>query len=193
MAIYTTNPMPGYMGAQGYRGNNAFRNLYGADLSKAIREALKSEKIKGVTVKVSTYSGGQSITLTIKATPADYVPMSEYVRKSDLKDFAPFDWIRDPETGKDVSIWDAYNWPMEKQETVKELLADQHMENFMTGKQQLNHYYLERYTEFKPQFLRKLHFINQIVTSFNYDESNSMVDYFDCGFYVHWYIKNEEA
>lgn len=193
MANYSINTMPGYMGATGYRGSNAFRNLYGADLSKAIREALKAEKVKGVTVKVSTYTGGQSITLTIKAAPTDYMPIADYLEIVGLQDFAPFNWIRDPDTGKDVSIYDAYDWPLSKQEHVKTMLAVEHMRNFRTGKQQLNHYYLDRYNEFKPEFLEKLRRINQIVTSFNYDESNSMVDYFDCGFYAHWYIKNEEV
>lgn len=191
MANYTTNTMPGYMGATGYRGSNAFRPLYGVELSKAIREALKSEKIKGVSVRVSTYTGGQSITLTIKATPADYVPMGKYIETAQWRDLAPFDWVEDPLRPGRTVYW--YDLDPEEADSLKHRVAEKHMRDFMTGNRQLNHYYLERYTEFKPEFLEKLRRINQIVTSFNYDESNSMVDYFDCGFYAHWYIKNEEV
>ena len=187
--MYTVNPMPGYMGAQGYRGNNAFRSLYGAELSKAIRQALKEDGIKGVSVRVQTYTGGQSITLTIKAKPTDYVPMLEYVENAEWRDIAPFDQVEDPLHPGHTFYW--YDVDPDEQESLRYRVAEKHMRDFATGNRQINHYCLERYTEFKPEFLKKLQRINQIVTSFNYDESNSQVDYFDCGFYPHWYIKNE--
>ena len=142
--IYTTNPTTGYMGMPGYRGSNAFRNLYGAELSKAIRAALKSEKIRGVTVRASTYSMGQSITLTIKATHQDYVPMGEYIHHCEWRDIAPFDWVEDPlKPGKQINVWNIDN--PEYAEALRMRLAEKHMRDFMSGNQQLNHYYLDRF------------------------------------------------
>lgn len=51
----------GYLGATRWDGNKSGKYLYGAELSKAIREELKAQGIKGVSVSCKTYSGGQSI------------------------------------------------------------------------------------------------------------------------------------
>lgn len=53
---------------------------------------------------------------------------------------------------------------------------------------QVNHYrpYDDRFT-FK--FNQKLNLIYMITRSFNYDNSNGMVDYFDTGFYASFYVK----
>ncbi len=51
-----------------------------------------------------------------------------------------------------------------------------------------NHYrdYDSRFTE---EFNKKLNLAYRIVNSFNRDGSNSMVDYFDVGFYCSFYVK----
>lgn len=49
------------------------------DLSAAIRADIKAAGIKGVTVKCKSYSGGQSITATIRTSPADYVDEADYI------------------------------------------------------------------------------------------------------------------
>ena len=53
--------------------------LYGADLSAAIRADTKAAGLKGVTVKCQSYSGGQSITATIRTSPADYIDEADYI------------------------------------------------------------------------------------------------------------------
>ena len=47
----------------------------------------------------------------------------------------------------------------------------------------INQYHIDKYNEFTPSFLRKLEAVNSIIKSFNYDESNAMVDYFNTNFY----------
>lgn len=56
------------------------------------------------------------------------------------------------------------------------------------GGVQVNHYrdYDERFT---ADFNRKLNLLYQITSSFNYDNSNGMVDYFDVGFYYSVNVK----
>lgn len=69
----------GYMGGGAVYGSKSNKSLYGADLSAAIRADIKAAGIKGVTVKCKSYSGGQSITATIRTSAADYVDEADYV------------------------------------------------------------------------------------------------------------------
>lgn len=69
----------GYMGGGAVYGSKSNKALYGADLSAAIRADIKVAGIKGVTVKCKSYSGGQSITATIRTSPADYVDEADYI------------------------------------------------------------------------------------------------------------------
>ena len=189
---YSVTTRPGYMGATAWDGSNSRRSdLYGAGLSKAIREALKGDGIKGVTVSVKTYTGGQSITLKITATPRDYLELAEYIDATHIWDFSAFGWIvdTDSETGERVSDYDVNAWSEEKRQRVHAELARRDLESMKGEHAQLNHFHIDKYKVFRPDFIKKLHRIAQIVDSFNYDDSNSMVDYFDRGFYESWYIK----
>jgi hypothetical protein len=49
--------------------------------------------------------------------------------------------------------------------------------------QSINHYHIENYHEIGAAFIAKLKRIRDIITAYRYDESNSMVDYFDTNFY----------
>ena len=69
----------GYLGGGAVYGSKSNKSLYGADLSAAIRADIKAAGIKDVTVKCKSYSGGQSITATIRTSPADYVDEADYV------------------------------------------------------------------------------------------------------------------
>ena len=189
---YSVTTRPGYMGATAWDGSNSRRSdLYGAGLSKAIREALKGDGIKGVTVSVKTYTGGQSITLKITATPRDYLELAEYIDATHIWDFSAFGWIvdTDSETGERVSTEAVNGWSHEKMRRVHAELARRDLESMKGEHAQLNHFHIDNYKVFRPDFIKKLHRIAQIVDSFNYDDSNSMVDYFDRGFYESWYIK----
>ena len=70
----------GYMGALRWDGNKSNQHLYGSDLSKAIREELKRQGIKGVSVSCKTFSGGQKLTIKVKATAADFIGRDEYIK-----------------------------------------------------------------------------------------------------------------
>lgn len=105
----------GYLGATRWDGNKSGKYLYGAELSKAIREELKAQGIKGVSVSCKTFSGGQHITVKVKT------------------------------------------------------MADDFAEDTADG-----------YTE---AFRAKLDRINAVLDAYNYDDTNSMVDYFDTNFY----------
>lgn len=52
--------------------------IYGAELSKAIREELKRQGIKGVSVSCKTYTGWQHITVKVKAAADDFATVDRY-------------------------------------------------------------------------------------------------------------------
>jgi hypothetical protein len=138
-SIETTNA---YMGAVGFVGSNAGKRLYGAELSQAIRDALKKDGIKA-TVSKNTYSMGQSICVTVKANKDDFANANDDMARP--------------------------------------------------GHHMVNHYNIDRYECFTDEFKAKLHRANLIANSFNYSDSNSMVDYFDANFYFDLYIKVDKA
>jgi len=56
--VITGSFSKGYLGAVRWDGIKSNLHLYGAELSKEIRGALKEHGIKGVSVKCKTFSGG---------------------------------------------------------------------------------------------------------------------------------------
>jgi len=190
---YQIQTRPGYLGAIAWDGSNAHKGLYGADLSAALRQAFKTVGIKGVTVSCKTYTGGQHITLSIKAGAADYVTAEEYAANCRLHDFAAFGWVTDTDTGETVHEQDTCSWDGEKLDRVTRALALQSYADMTQHKADLNHYHIDSYKVFAPAFIEKLHLIRKVVDSFNYDDSNSMVDYFDRGFYESWKVIPEGA
>lgn len=168
----------GYMGGGAFYGSRSNQFLYGSDLSKAIREALKAAGIRGVTVSCKTYSGGQSITATVKTTEADFVGRDEYIANYEIKPSFSRIW-----TGSEsIFVDDYYNMPGEKQEEIRKAAALANYEKSLKGIS-INEHYIEKYNEFTPSFLSKLEAVNNIIKSFNYNESNAMVDYFNTNFY----------
>lgn len=170
----------GYMGAVKWEGSNSHKFLYGAELSKAIREELKASGIKGVSVRVHTFSGGQEITATIKTTAADYVDYDEFAKYVEVSDVIS-GWIKDLD-GSDMFYEEFYALDKEKQDAVLEyntkLLYDR-----MIDDRQMMQYDLECSHAAKSELVGKLYVVNAVIKSFNYDDSNGMVDYFDTNFY----------
>lgn len=169
----------GYLGATATYGTKSNRHLYGADLSAAVRADFKAAGLKGVTVKCNSYSGGQHLTITVKTTESDFVPREEYIRNYEPRpvcgwiDLGPNDRIHEN---------DYYNAEGD-QENLRRAAAAYGYQLCTSGARSLNQYYLERCTEFTPAMLEKLHKINSIVSAYRYNDSNSMVDYFDTNFY----------
>ena len=169
----------GYLGATAVYGTKSNRRLYGSDLSAAIRQEFKAAGLKGVTVKCKTYSGGQHLTITVKTTDADFVSREEYMRNYEPNPICG--WI---DLGPNDRIhMDVYYNADGDQENLRRAAAAYDYHLCTSGARTLNHYYLNRCTEFMPATLEKLRKINEIVTAYRYDDSNSQVDYFDTNFY----------
>ena len=140
-AKYELTETAAYMGGTGFVGSNAGKHLYGAELSQAIRDAIKADGIKGVSVSKESYSGGQSINIKVAITDADLLPVDS---------------------------------------------ADSYRTSYSHN---ISHYHIDSYECFTPEFKAKLHRIVLIAQSFNYDNSNGMVDYYENNFFLNLRVK----
>lgn len=180
---------PGYLGVQAWEGNHSGKYLHGAELSKAIRQAFKTAGVKGVSVSCKTYSGGQHLTVTVKTTAEDFISESEFV---DNYQVSTSGWIYTSLKGECVHV-DEYFGRMtaEEQRETRQAAARCEYQKYTEHEVSLNQYYLDMYKMYSEAFAAKLRLINQIIKSYNYDDSNSMVDYFDTNFYYTIYTKPE--
>lgn len=170
----------GYMGGGSIYGSKSNHHLHGADLSAAIRADLKKAGIKGVTVRCKTYTGGQSITATVKVDPDGYADRAEFI---DGWKFPCGGWCYAPELGnihgeRFYSIDDA-----DERERIRLAMAAYEYDSKTGGRQGINHYYLADTAYLTEATRAKLQRINDIISAYRYDNSNGMVDYFDTNFY----------
>lgn len=175
----------GYLGAIAVSGAKSNRRLYGAELSAAIRADIKAAGIKGVTVKVKGFSGGQEITATIKGRAADCADRAEYIDK-----WTPGgrNWIDLGDDGT-ISARDFYAMEDGQNEIRMKAAAIEYDARTCAGFHSVNQYHIDSYTEYTPEFIAKINAVNAIIRNYNYDDSNSMVDYFDTNFYYDLYVK----
>ena len=192
-AVYTVETRPGYMGAIAWDGSNAKRGLYGAELSKALRQAFKTVGIHGVTVSCKTYSGGQNVGIKVKATAVDFISLEEFVAGAKWTDFTRCGWIHDFDLGRDVLTDSAWNWDSDKIDRQTKKLAEEEYKRYTESAVDFSYRDAANYRIFTPAFVEKLKLIRMVMDSYNYDDSNSMVDYFDRGFYETFKIIPEGA
>lgn len=180
----------GYMGGGAVYGSKSNKSLYGADLSKAIRQDLKKAGIKGVSVRCKTYSGGQSITVTLRADKSMYRPLEQYideyeVRPGDMRIY----------TGEETISTDKYfTLDGKEQQEIREKAARYSYNYWTTNEHEINHYHIEKHNYLTDTAINIIKQIQSIISAYRYDESNSMVDYFNTNFYYNIAIKPiEEA
>lgn len=179
----------GYLGGGAVYGSKSNRHLYGAELSKAIRDDLKTAGIKGVTVKCKSYSGGQSITATVTTTEADYVSYPEYLENYRITPAQSWIQLR----GDCVHVDKYFAMDGAERERIREEAADYEYERVTVHENQLNTFYLDHCTQFTAAALEKIKHVKALIEAYRYDESNSMVDYFDTNFYYNINTKPAKA
>lgn len=176
----------GYLGGGAVYGSKSDKHLYGADLSKAIREDIKSAGIKGASVRCETYSGGQSITVTLSLPTSAYVSEEQFI--ADYRIPTSAGWIYyDDENGKSQTIHiDKYyscETSYDEQEQIRIGAARREYKREAESENALNECHLDKYTVYTPETLEIIKKVNSIILAYRYDESNAMVDYFDTNFY----------
>ena len=176
----------GYLGGGAVYGSKSNLHLYGADLSKAIREDIKRAGIKGVTVAIKH----GSIRATITTNAADVVPENEFIADYRVND--SFGWIEYfDENGRrtDYHIADYYNLPTEMREKIRLENARREYARDYANSASLNHYCIDKYTGFTDAGRAKINAVIAIIAAYRYDESNGMVDYFNTNFYFYIHTK----
>lgn len=170
----------GYLGATRWDGNKSHKHLYGAELSKAIREELKRQGIKGCSVSCKTYSGGQSVRVKVAASAADYISREEYVDSYRINDAGH--WLT-TEDGEQIHRDEWFALDADEQQRTLRSHAAREYDYYISGSHEINHYKIENNKIYTEAFRAKLSRINAVLDTYNYDNSNGMVDYFDTNFY----------
>lgn len=176
----------GYLGGGAVYGSKSNLHLYGADLSKAIREDIKRAGIKGVTVRCKSYSGGQSIGVTVTLRPDEYISFPEFLENYRIKGNT---WIYTAENPSGIHSDRYFEMSAEEQQETRAAAAAYDYERMTTRENRVNEFYIDEETHFTPETLAKIKNIQAIICAYRYDESNGMVDYFNTNFYYDIYTK----
>lgn len=180
----------GYMGAVGWKGKNVELHKDIKEIAQIVRKQFR-QKFPGykITARIKRYSGGQSMRVEILIPTTDLMDKAQFVEDS----------VRNPwKYVKGSWGWIGYPNPdgsegRERPDILGEISADERAKYF-------SRYYdhaLLRYTGnadinvgSQPIPLlndEALKYVKSLVDSFNYSDSNSMVDYFDVNFYAFIY------
>ena len=71
----------------------------------------------------------------------------------------------------------------EEQRRIIRSHAAREYDSAVSGRTDINHYRIDDNKIYTEAFRVKLHRINAVLDAYHYDDSNSMVDYFDTNFY----------
>lgn len=181
-SVYTD----GYLGGGAVYGSKSNLHLYGTDLAKAIRADLKKAVIKGVTIA----SKHGNIQATITTTATDIVPEDEFIKGYVVKgSFGWVDYTDENGMNKTVSVYEFYNLDEDLKERIRVEHARREYARDYTHQNNVNHYHIDKYDGFTASGLARIERVYDIIAAYRYDESNSMVDYFNTNFYIDIYTK----
>lgn len=175
----------GYLGATRWDGNKSGKYLHGAELSKAIREELKAQGIKGVSVSCKTFAGGQEITVKVKAAAEDFISREKYINDYDAGKYGLRAAWFVTEGGESIHHTALFSdkYSNEEQHRIIRSHAAREYDFYISGSHDINHYRIDDNKIYTEAFRAKLHRINAVLDAYHHDGSNSMVDYFDTNFY----------
>lgn len=187
---YYTVASDGYMGATKTTGSKSVIYLRDAVLSKEIREALQEvlapELSKSdVRVRKESYSMGRTIHITLRLDKNKYAPTRDEFKQIVIENIKRqrYNWIQNGD-GKEV-FHEAY-WGMtedEKRKAEQATAEQQAIWNYNRDTVDINQYHIDKEDMLNDDGKEIVRVANQVIKAFNYDDSNSMVDYFDTNFY----------
>lgn len=176
----------GYLGGGAVYGSKSDKYLYGAELSKAIREDIKAAGIKGASVRCKSYSGGQSITVTLSLPASAYVTKEQFAADYRIPTSASWIYYEDEDGKSQTMHIDKYysrEISAEEQEKIRISAAASEYHREAESENDLNIYHLDKYKVYTLKTMETIKKVNSIISAYRYDESNSMVDYFETNFY----------
>jgi hypothetical protein len=167
----------GYLGGGAIYGSKSHKHLYGADLSAAVRGDLKKAGIKGATCKIHSYAGGQSLTVTLRVAPSDFLPFDQYLEGYRIKGSQSWIYMENGEYIHCDKYWGADG---DEQERIRISAARRDYGKVTTEEAAYRLGWIDFLTAAAKKTVER---IDSIVSAYRYDCSNGMVDYFDTNFY----------
>jgi hypothetical protein len=182
----------GYMGATGWEGRNYDLHLDIKEIAKIVRSQFK-KKFPGykISARISRFSGGQSLDVVVWMHLSDLMPKDEFVAKAAANPweiFRPNDWVSyKDENGKYTSkLAESFFYDMQRPE-LEEFFSDYYDDTVAEYSGGSATYPTINYSSavYGIPLINKepLDYVKNLMDSFNYDDSNSMVDYFSVNFY----------
>ena len=143
-------------------------------------------------MRCKTYSGGQSITVTLSLPASAYVTKEQFA--ADYRIPTSASWIDyEDEDGKNQTMhiekYYSRETSAEEQERIRIAAAKYAYKREAESENDLNVYYLDKYKVYTPETIENIKKVNSIIAAYRYDESNAMVDYFDTNFYYDIHTK----
>lgn len=182
----------GYMGAIKTTGSKSVIYLRDAELSKQVRQALQAvlapELSKSdVKVRKESYSMGRSIHITLRLDKNKYAPTREEFKQIVIENVKRdrYNWIKADDEDIKGTFHEAY-WSMtedEKRKAEQATAEQQAIWNYDRDTVDINHYHIDKEDMLTEDGKEIVRVANQVIRAFNYDDSNSQVDYFDTNFY----------
>ena len=188
----------GYMGSIGWQGKNASLNLDIKEVAKIIRTQFKKKYPEyKISARISRFSGGEDINIVVTVPKSLLMPEQEFV---DMCVQNPYGYIRGYRW---IGCYDDNGkWVQYQAEEIGKMSTEERQDFF-------TRYYehtVDRYTndEYDKISYRgeedaewpiplkddsALQYVYSLMKSFNYRDSNSMVDYYSTNFYGFVYYK----
>ena len=159
----------------GWKGVNSDRHLSITEIAKIIKKELKRvfpTATFSVTTEGNCYYNGLNISLMKDSQN----PLNDY--ETAVKEASKSTSTRIIEDyDKWVGLSDSDIWESEQRK--KELKNRLEHKNIT-----INQYHIDNDFELSDYGKKIFKFVKELCNSFNYDDSDSMTDYFDCGFYL---------
>ena len=182
----------------GWTGNQN-QNLYGKELTKAIRQDLQKvlcegdRPLKKSEVSVRQGRGGYTTRLYITITAdrhSDLIATDEEIRERVIDNVRRGErhWL-----GKTFNIhYDTYRvMPDEEQRQVEQDTADKVIAG-IKGDMSISHYHIDREEILSDYGRQVFKACEQVVSAYNSDHSDIMTDYFDRGIYDNYNLRVKE-
>ena len=190
---FNTEATAGYMGGIETTGSKSGLRLYGKDLTAAIRKDLKKWGVSGVSVACHSHSLCQDLIITITPQNGDVLSLDDYKKAykntdgsynfgcaGKLSGFDSFDYVSGGRWTRTSYEEFAGMTDSEKAEIMDATLESNYREE-TSGT--INEYHIADYKALSASFRTRFERIKAIIDSYNHDDSNAMVDYFNRNFY----------
>ena len=178
----------------GWRGGNS-RKWRSSDELKTF--LLSDFKKAGIKASVKRNRAGYliSITVTMTVKADEILNYEQWLEKtSDAAGFhivagSWYDYIDEGGIHKNIFGEAFYSLSREEQDKIREKIARQQYQHALKHMTESHTHSLVKYSALNDTASARLDLVKRIVASYNHDQSNSMIDYFDRDIYDHYCVK----